>query len=270
MNSVLTNSPRFSPNPNSSFYREVEAVLANFQPITLEEMDHVMLFDRFDQKFILPETFLPTLLKNLSDEYFALEVKSTRIHTYHTRYFDTPSFEHYLAHHNLRKSRFKFRHRIYVESDLHFFEIKEKNKKDRTVKSRVMVKNKIALPGEQALLLVAAATTADGKQLEPKLWSNFHRLTLVHKTRQERMTIDINLILENEHEMHSYEGAVVLELKQEKQNYSAPIVRLLVANGCRPGAMSKYTTGVAQLYPENKSNLFKPTQRLLTKYKNSK
>ena len=27
-------------------------------------------------------------------------------------------------------------------------------------------------------------------------WSNFHRLTLVHKIRQERMTIDLNLILE--------------------------------------------------------------------------
>lgn len=261
--------PRHSPVGGSAYYDKLQHSLSSFLPISLQEMDRVMLFDRFDQKFLLPESFLPSLLEKLSPDYFALEVKGTRIHTYHTRYFDTAGFDHYLAHHNLRKSRFKFRHRIYVESDLHFFEIKEKNNKDRTVKSRVLVKDKIPLPGSQAQQLISETTPVDGRLLEPKLWSNFHRITLVHKEKQERMTIDINVLLENDARMEELPGVVILELKQEKKSFASPIVRLLIGNGNRPGAMSKYTMGVNLLYPQNKSNLFLPTRRILHRLKNA-
>lgn len=267
MQNIINGEVRNSPHRGSPFFLLIEKALSKFDPITLEEMDHVMLFDRFDQKFLLPENLLPIILNNLTEEYYALEVKQTRIHTYHTRYFDTTNFNHYLDHHNLRKSRFKFRHRVYLESDLHFFEIKEKNNKDRTVKSRVNIRNKIPIIGEQALQLIELSTPHDGKILEPKLWSNFHRLTLVHKIRQERMTIDLNLILENDLSSTQFSGTVILELKQDKKSFSVPVVRSLINNGCRPGAMSKYTMGVVELYPENKSNLFLPTKRIIQKFK---
>ncbi len=129
------------------------------------------------------------------------------------------------------------------------------------------VRNKIPLVGEQALELVEAVTPYNGKDLEPKLWSNFHRITLVHKEREERMTIDLNLILENDERMDKFPGVVILELKQDKKSYGVPVVRMLVENNCRPGSMSKYTLGAAMLYPHLKSNLFKPTQRTIDKFK---
>ncbi|HNP48900.1 MAG TPA: polyphosphate polymerase domain-containing protein [Bacteroidia bacterium] len=247
----------------------MENVLQTFDSISLQEMDRVMLFDRYDQKFLLRGSMLADLLQFLTADYFVLEVKKTRIHTYHTLYFDTQDFQHYLNHHNQRKSRYKFRHRIYVESDLHFFEIKEKNNKERTVKSRVQVKDKQASLGQASLQLIDEIAGCDGSKMEAKLWTNFHRITLVHKYKQERMTIDMNMVVEDRTNMAEAKNLVILELKQEKKTLGVPLVRKLVEQGFRPGAMSKYVYGVTQLYPENKHNLFLPTQRTITKIKNA-
>jgi hypothetical protein len=53
---------------------------------------------------------------------------------YLTLYFDTESFDNYIAHHNGKRPRFKIRMRKYVSSGFSFLEVKEKD--NRTARSR--------------------------------------------------------------------------------------------------------------------------------------
>ncbi|MFN8166990.1 MAG: polyphosphate polymerase domain-containing protein [Bacteroidia bacterium] len=262
----------FSPNPDSVHFSEIRKSLSAFQPISLKEMDSVMLFDRVDMKFVFHVDFLPGILDAIKDEYKALEVLNTRIHTYHSLYFDNPDLEHYYRHHNLRRSRYKFRHRIYVESDLHFFEIKEKTKNDRTVKSRILKAAKVTTLDDSCKNLVRENAGVDPSNLSPMLWSNFHRITLVHKERQERMTIDINLLfVQNDlSSVYKTSNTVILELKQEKKNFTILLLRELIKRGIRPLGISKYTMGVYFLYDEARKNNFIPLDRLIDKIENRK
>ncbi len=258
-------NPALTPDKSSSHYLKIKEILSGFEIVTLAQMESVMLFDRVDTKFLFPMHKLPDIILAMREDYYTLEVKQTRVHTYHTLYYDTKDFVHYLRHHNQMKSRFKFRHRIYMESDLHFFEIKEKTNKERTLKSRVMITEKAVEITPSASALISQHTPYKAEDLVPKLWSNFHRITMVHKSRQERLTIDINILFANEEKCMQTPASVILELKQEKMNYAIPFMRLLISKGIRPSSISKYTMGVANLYDGIKKNNFKPNQSIINK-----
>jgi hypothetical protein len=258
-----------SPDKGAPYYSEISNHLSFFDRITLAQMDSVMLFDRVDTKFLFHVRELPAIIEAMKEDYFTLEVKDTRIHTYHSLYYDTPDFVHYLRHHNQMKSRYKFRHRIYVESDLHFFEIKEKTNKSRTLKSRILKKEKHTGITDSVEELVANNTRYSAKDLHPVLWVNFHRITMVHKERQERLTIDMNLIFERDGKILSADNAAIIELKQEKMNYGIPFMKLLISKGIRPTSMSKYTMGIVNLIETQKNNLFLPKLRTINKISKS-
>ena len=264
----LTTNP--SPDKGSPYYSEIRNHLVAFEMITLPQMDSVMLFDRVDNKFLFHVHDLPDIIASMKDEYFTLEVKDTRIHTYHSLYYDTPDLLHYKRHHNQMKSRYKFRHRIYMESDLHFFEIKEKTNKDRTVKSRVLKSEKSTAITDVVHELVNQNSRYTAADLEPVLWVNFHRITMVHKERQERLTIDMNLLYSREGIIKSADNVVIAELKQEKMNYNVPFIKTLLSKGIRPTAISKYTVGVMNLIDDQKTNLFLPKQRTINKISNER
>ncbi len=118
-------------------HTELAAVLKTFTPITLAEMEGVELMDRTDTKYIFNISQLPGVLENLSQYYKLLNVNGVNENKYKTLYFDTPDFQLYMDHHNGRTNRYKVRYRQYVDSGLVFFEIKNKNNKERTIKSRI-------------------------------------------------------------------------------------------------------------------------------------
>src|ERR1051325_3446585 len=109
--------------------------LSEFQPITLQEMDGVQLMDRTDTKFVFPIRELPAILEAVKPFYRSLEVSGTRMSKYETLYYDTHDLELYSRHHCGKMNRYKIRARKYVESNLHFFEVKYKNNKGRTIRS---------------------------------------------------------------------------------------------------------------------------------------
>jgi len=110
--------------------------LSQFVPHDLSQLKNASLMDRVDTKFLVPRFLLPTLLQTLKAQYTALEIEGQRVSRYENDYYDTPSFTHYLAHHNKRLNRFKLRKRVYTDSDIAFLEVKFKNNKGRTVKTR--------------------------------------------------------------------------------------------------------------------------------------
>lgn len=244
-----------------NFLAEVKTALDRFDPITLDEMDGVKLMDRTDLKFNFSIHHLPDLLDSIRDSYRSLEVSGTRMSRYETLYYDTPEYDLYKTHHKGKPTRFKIRARKYVESDLNFFEVKHKNNKGRTVKTRVKKKNSGGEISENAEHLLEEKTGMQSEHLEPKLFVNYTRITLVNRFAEERLTIDLDLEVKNETSSFTFDGLVIVEAKMSKVQ-NTPFVRLLKEKHIRQGGMSKYCMAVSKLIPGIKMNNFK--EKLLT------
>ena len=107
------------------------------KPISLSEMEDVELLNRFDTKYMIHIDRLIEILALIKNDYRILEVKGVRLNRYNNLYFDTPDYKFYLTHHNKKANRLKIRCRSYVDSNVSFFEVKKKNNKDKTEKSRI-------------------------------------------------------------------------------------------------------------------------------------
>ena len=245
-------------------YNEIE-ILKAFSPITLDEMDEVKLMNRTDTKFVMERGFFNKILPQLADDYRVLNINGNLISNYKTLYFDEPDFAFYLAHHNGKGNRYKVRIRNYVESNLFFFEIKNKFK-GRTDKRRIKV--------QDFEMELGSTTTAflhevmgDKREIETKLWNSFGRITLVNKKEKERLTLDLGLSFSWEDQNLTFDDIVIAELKQENVNRNSLFYRIMKSNGIRPNGMSKYCVGALQLYPHLKGNNFKEKIRMIDKLK---
>ncbi|MFC2129378.1 polyphosphate polymerase domain-containing protein, partial [Bacteroidota bacterium] len=177
---------------------------------------------------------------------------------YRTTYYDTPDYEMYTAHHNGKLNRFKIRTREYMVSKIHFLEVKFKNNKGRTLKERVRrIDGDLEFhENETAFLADSAPYTVD--DLIPKLWNHFIRLTLVHKSAQERLTIDFNLSFKNEkNEEAEVPQLSIIEVKQDKYTADSEIIKVLRKYHINETRISKYCIGTAMLNPWIKRNRFK-------------
>src|SRR6476620_5435567 len=116
-------------------------ILHDFQPIDLKEMDSVKLMNRTDTKFIFNISHYQKIMSEIKDYYRVLEVDGKRISRYETLYCDTSHFDLYNKHHQGKLNRYKIRHRTYVESNIGFLEVKFKNNKGRTIKTRISQKD---------------------------------------------------------------------------------------------------------------------------------
>lgn len=240
----------------------IKNILASFDAISLEQMDAVKLMDRTDKKFVFSIDLLPQILQSLQKEYCVLEIGSNRMSYYRSLYYDDAKLGFYFQHHNGWRNRVKIRHRSYVDSNLAFFEIKQKTNKGRTIKSRVeyasfpqqfegdledFIKSKVAL---------------DAKELQASIWVNYKRITLVNKHQPERLTIDLNLQFEEERKSLSFPNLVIVEVKQDKRNLS-PFFSLAKNLKIKEGSISKYCMGISLLRPDIKQNNFKRKLRQL-------
>ncbi|MFL5728198.1 MAG: polyphosphate polymerase domain-containing protein [Cytophagaceae bacterium] len=241
-----------------------EQILNEFDPISLEEMDDVKLLDRTDTKYILASSQLPSVLSRLSKSYRVLEVNGARISRYETLYYDTEDFQLYLAHQNKKANRYKIRARKYVDSDLHFFEIKLKNNKGRTIKERVKTKSIKETLGEKASAFLRERTQFDPAAMKPKIWVNYTRITLVNTDTKERVTIDSQLCFEKDKIKKPFGHIAIVEVKQAKASTSV-FGKLMREMHIESGSMSKYCIGVTQFYDSIKKNNFKPRLLFLNK-----
>lgn len=237
-------------------FKEIKDILADFDPITLDEMDKVKLMDRTDTKYTFRKEELTKFLKVLGEDYKILNVNDNLISRYESLYFDTRNFDLYLKHHSGQLNRHKVRFRKYVESDLHFFEVKFKNNKGRTIKNRIKRKEIPDRIKGKAKKLLIEKTSLDPLQLEPKLWINYSRITMVNKTTCERVTLDLGLNFKNDQKDIHIHPLVIAEVKQDKSS-SSPFITLMKSNHVREGSISKYCMGVANLYDSLKKNNFK-------------
>lgn len=219
-------------------------------------MDDVALMSRTDTKYIFSIDQLSQLLHTIKDRYRVLEVEGNRASRYKTLYFDTPDLGFYHAHQNGKKNRYKIRSRQYIDSNLTFLEVKFKNNKGRTVKTRVTIDDfELDLSNESREFI--GETSGKDFSLVPTLWNSFERITLVNHDIPERVTIDLNLTFEFEDEHLATKNLVIAELKQERANRHSPVAKAIKDLHIRPERISKYCLGVALLREDVKRNTFK-------------
>jgi hypothetical protein len=236
--------------------QELIQILQGFQSISLAEMDGVQLMNRTDTKFMFNNETLLEILPDLASTYRVLEVENVRVNRYQTLYYDTPSFFHFLQHQNGKKHRYKIRKREYVESNISFLEIKEKNNKGRTAKSRIKLAVLSESLDEKGLNFIERKAEYT-ENLEPKLWNSFTRTTLVDTVAGERVTLDTNIAFHFNGKVQEIPFLVIAEVKQDGANRHSRFIRHMKERLIRPEGISKYCLGVALLFPNIKSNTFK-------------
>jgi hypothetical protein len=241
--------------------KTVTDLLSSFGQITLSEMDNVQLMSRTDTKFVFNTKLLPELLQELKQNYRVLNVDGVNVNDYKTLYYDTDEFMFYHQHQCGKGNRCKVRQRTYVQSDLHFFEVKNKNNKEVTVKKRIKTPENTLDINSKAMDFYHNNAIVNDADLKPKLWVNYARITLVNKHQPERLTLDLNLNFENDDQIKFVQNIVIAELKQERRTKSV-FTELMSANEVREFSLSKYCLGIVSLYPEVKQNNFK--SKLLT------
>lgn len=226
-------------------------------PVSLAEAEQVAMLRRVDTKFIIEEKQLMQLLAARKDHFDILEINGSRQLQYRTVYLDTPDFKCYNDHHNGKSNRYKIRFRDYLDSELTFFEIKRKIFGRETLKSR----KKLSFNNRCVNDELKAMLKKEGihhPQLEEKIVNTFNRISLIAKSRRERITIDTDLVFSNAHQSITIPELAIVELKQEKADFNTVAMKHLKAMGIRPGNFSKYVAAVSMLEKSIKYNNLKP------------
>jgi len=240
----------------------MENLLKDFGSSDLDKIKSLKLMNRKDTKFIFHKDLLFEMLNEISDDYDILEIEKKRIFKYTTLYYDTPFFHLYKDHHNKKLNRFKVRMRKYDDSNIYFLEIKFKTNTGHTVKKRIEreeIENNLT---ENSLAYVknvfegfAAGRCHEITTLEPKIYTNYSRITLSGKNIKEKVTLDLNYsVIGNQN--RAFNSHVIAELKQEKLNTNSPFYGILRNRGIKKTSFSKYCAAIA-ITTNEKQNQFK-------------
>lgn len=261
----LVNSPR------RAVWQPFAPLLAHFAPIDLTEMSRVALLDRTDTKFMLSEEQLYDALGALVEAYYVLDIHGRRLNRYRTLYFDTTDFALFRQHHTGRRHRYKVRARNYIDSRLSFLEVKRKFKRNRTIKERMPTTALLTCLTPEANAFLDSALPFAPTELEPMLWNEYTRITLVSKRDEERLTLDLNLrfacyqVGRAGGRSIALPNVVIAELKQNGHSRDSSFIRQMRERGIRPVKFSKYCAGMAMLCEGLRHNNFKPKLRLVDK-----
>jgi hypothetical protein len=250
-------------NTKSSLEQNLH-ILGIFESITLKEMDGVKLMNRTDTKYLFNLLQFDQIMQEIQPFYRVLEVEGKRLSRYETLYYDTKNLELYKKHHIGKLNRYKIRHRTYLESNIGFLEVKFKNNKGRTIKTRITKKDVPYTWGEDCTNFLSKSLPFEPQSLQPVIWINYSRLTLVNRASAERLTIDIGLEFIKEDRSHKLDKLIVAEVKQEKRKAS-PFMDVMKKYHIREGGISKYCMGIAFTDEKVKTNNFKSSLKTINK-----
>lgn len=226
--------------------------------ISLAELDCVSLQNRIDSKYLLNSAMLDKFMPFILENYRVLEIDGHRIFTYENNYFDTADLLFYHEHHNGYLNRIKVRSRKYIESGSSFFEIKKKEKIERTNKIREKTEGLISVPNQDMIHKISLMSRKALNGIHKVLSNHFNRITFVNNAATERMTLDFNISFADENTEKHLEDIFVLEIKQSKCGAHSSINQIIKNNNIREQGFSKYIFGVMLLKDGIKKNNFLP------------
>ena len=227
-------------------------------------MDSVKLMNRTDTKYLFNFIQFDTIMQEILPYYNILEVEGKRISRYETLYYDTADLALYHKHHIGKLNRYKIRHRTYLESKIGFLEVKFKNNKGRTIKTRIKLQKVPYIWGEESTNFISKSLPYKAESLLPAIWINYSRLTLVNKSSAERLTIDLGLEFIKDESSQKLEKIIIAEVKQERR-CASPFMDVMKRHRIREGSISKYCMGIAFTHEDVKKNNFKAKLKTIKK-----
>lgn len=239
-------------------------ILNFFDAISLSYLqDNAPLLSRKELKFIVPMSILDRVLKDCQEEYQILKINNECLFRYSTNYYDTMNLKLYFDHHKGKGNRYKVRTREYVQSGLKHAEIKYKTNKNQTIKYRLEIKNWI-----EAKEFIQDHTGILESDLHKSLYSEYTRITLLHKEKMEKVTLDFNLGFYEKQKSIQYNNIVIAEVKAEKIT-SIYFNEIMKKYKIKSGSLSKYCLGLVSLNPKLKKNNFKMMFNQIIKVNNN-
>jgi hypothetical protein len=238
--------------------RSFSEIISNLKSVSLTELECVSLQNRIDSKYLLSSSMLNNLLPFITENYKVLEIDDNRIFTYENNYFDTEDLLFYHEHHNGYLNRIKVRSRKYLETGSSFFEIKKKEKIERTNKIREKTEGLISVPNQDMIHKISLMSRKALNGIHKVLSNHFNRITFVNNAATERMTLDFNISFADENSEKKLEDIFVLEIKQSKCSEHSSINQIIRNNNIRQQGFSKYIYGVMLLKSGIKKNNFLP------------
>ena len=234
-----------------------EHLLDLFSTLSLEELGEAALLDRQEITYHIPEKQMLNLLNGLEADYQILDIDGRRHFDYLSIYLDTPDRVFYQQHHAVAHPRWKIRRRTYLNTGISYWEAKHKDNRNLTHKTR----QRIGQHNYPLLLLIRLLeqTNYPGSipGLEPVLKTHYIWITLVHKHRQERITLDSRLSFAGGLCTTTYSNLVVVEIKQIRLNLRSLFRTRIKQVWGQPCRFSKYCLGSLLLDPALKYNRFK-------------
>lgn len=173
--------------------------LDTFKSINLTELNSTASFlKRIDRKFLLNSNDFSNVLEELKEKFQVLEIDGKKIFSYDNVYMDTDDYLFYEQHQNKLKTRTKVRTRYYLDSNMAFFEYKQKN-------NWVTSKFRYEFPSEEHGFMTRGKKRffdwvwqsvyggVKTPSISPSIKTNYKRITMVSKTGDERLTIDFDI-----------------------------------------------------------------------------
>jgi VTC domain len=228
-----------------------EELVREFDRVTLEELDErAALLKRVDHKYAVERDRFAELLERLREDHQVLEIDGRRMFAYCSTYFDTPDLRCFADHVEGRQPRFKARTRLYVDSESCVFEVKLKGEDGETDKRQVdhPVRDADRFTDSARQLLEGTLREAGldaPDEMEPKLLTRFHRITLAARKGSERLTCDVGVDLSRPEGAAAMmrDGVIVVETKSA--DGESPADRVLADLGLEPMSLSKYRVGMS-------------------------
>ncbi len=243
---------------------EFAAILERFEEANLELLEKRALLRRVDSKFLLPQSELAPTLSKVVGDYGIVLAGDSRLATYRTIYYDTDEKRCFHDHRRGRRPRQKIRVRHYDERGVSYLEIKTKRSEYISFKKRrPLPYNESNLDAERRAF-VSEHSRVDAADLVEAAHTDFRRATLVGFHTNERITLDIDLVV-SEPDVDAIElgGIAILEVKQPRFSIGTPIMTALRDRGHRPASASKYCTATALLRPDLRTNRLLPALRAI-------
>ncbi|MCH5214660.1 MAG: polyphosphate polymerase domain-containing protein [Muribaculaceae bacterium] len=242
------------------------AIFSSFKTITLEEMGKVRLMNRVDTKFVTTLATVQRILERATAGYLLQQIDGESNMPYFTRYFDTPDMAMYHEHQRGKACRQKLRIRAYEgPATLSFLEIKDKNNRGRTRKTRVKLENGNQFDDHTDFISEHLPYSPEG--LQPVIENHFYRVTLVNEERTERITIDTALEFHNlmNGESVSFPNLGIIEWKRAGNGARSAFGSLLREFRVKQSGFSKYCIGLAITDETLRQNRLKQKLRRIAK-----
>lgn len=227
-------------------------ILHFFNTISLSYLeDRALLLNRKEIKFLVPIALLESVLNDCKNDYDLLKINELTEFKYSTNYYDTSDLKFYFDHHNGKCNRFKIREREYTQTGQKYIEVKTKTNKNQTIKIRNIIDN-----WSESKDFIEAHTKIIGSNLHQSLCSEYTRITLLHKQRKEKVTLDFNLSFFEKQQSIQYNNLVIAEVKADNIS-TIHFNTIMKKHKIRSSSLSKYCLGLISLNPTLKKNNFK-------------